>query len=259
MNFRILIPVALIAIGAGLYGLSGNLLKKEQEPVEVTTAEDIHYMTVWKAASAIEMGHVVTRRDFVREKITEQEANQHGLDLESSVNFVEGMVAAQPILPDQWITQDDFATPDQPEYIDLTIAKNKVPYGIKVNSDTMIGGVITHGTIVDIVALSSITQNLASTDNVKPIQTIYYSPLLMAIKVLKVEEKTLDKGTEIRLILELTRKELATLIIAKKISQIEVHKSAGIEQAEFLNANSGDVLPTYQAIKEYRAESKNVN
>jgi pilus assembly protein CpaB len=88
-------------------------------------------------------------------------------------------------------------------------------------------------------------------------ESININPVLVAIKVLKVEqnERFLEQEAKVNLILELTRKQVAKLSIAKSIATLEVHKSVGPEQAALLHANSGDVLPEYRAIVEYRAGS----
>ncbi|WED26087.1 Flp pilus assembly protein CpaB [Vibrio sp. DW001] len=258
MNFRILIPVALIAIGAGLYGLSGNLIKQDAEQNVVDVVEDVNMITVWKAKEDIKRGQMVTRTQFYVTKVTEPEANDNGITEDVEIEFVRGEVSSKDISSDGWVTQLDLIKPDQDGYIDLIIADNMVPYGVKVDSDTIIGGVITHGSLIDVVALSSLSQNLASSDKVQPIQTVFFSPILIAVKVLKVEQNVLEDDTEVSLVLELTRKQLAKLVIAKKIAQLEFHKSVGAEQAELLQANSGDILPTYRAIKEFRAGDVNI-
>ncbi|MDB1123128.1 Flp pilus assembly protein CpaB [Vibrio algarum] len=253
MNFKILIPVALIAIGAGLYGLSGSLINQDVEQTVVEAIEDVNMITIWKTKQDIKQGDMVTREQFYVERVPESEANQNGIVDDVEIEFVRGAIASKDMSADVWVTQLDLVRPEQDGYIDLIIKDNMVPYGVKVDSDTIIGGVITHGSLIDVVALSSINQNLASSDKVQPIQTVFLSPILIAVKVLKVEQSVLNDDTQVSLVLELTRKQLAKLVIAKKISQLEYHKSVGAEQAELLQANSGDILPSYQAIKEFRA------
>lgn len=65
--------------------------------------------------------------------------------------------------------------------------------------------------------------------------------------------------TEVNLILELTRKQVATLTVAKRISEIEVHKSIGEYQKADLHADAGDVLSNFKSVVEYRAESVTIN
>lgn len=139
-----------------------------------------------------------------------------------------------------------------------------MPYAILVNETDIIGGLITHGSIVDVVALSSEEQNLANEETVTDYQTVSVSPILMAVKVLKVSQETTQESrsesqsNHVTLILQLTQKQVAKLAIAKNITQLEVHKSLGEQEASALQANSGDVLPDYRAIVEFRADKVTV-
>ncbi|MFC1234498.1 Flp pilus assembly protein CpaB [Vibrio sp. F74] len=253
MNFRILVPTALIFLGAGLYGLSGNLLDKGEKPKLEEVTEDIVMISVWKAKDSISAGQTVTRSELFIEQVPETEANQHGIDEPVDIEFVKGLVSAQDVVKGQWVTMENLLTPEQDGYIELTIADNKVPFALSVSNETVVGGVITYGSLVDVIALSSLNQNLANNETVQQYQSFTVSPILMAVKVIKVEKNEIRDRTEISLVLELSRKEVAKMVIAKKIAQLEVHKSIGKEQAEQLHADSGDVLPTYRAIKEFRA------
>lgn len=252
MNLRVLIPVALIMVGAGLYGLSGNLLSQKKEPI-VEAVEDVLMVNIWKTKSELNKGQRVTRTDFIVEKVPESAANAQGISEDVEIEFVRGLVVTQDLTTGQWVTMNNLLKPEQDGYIELTISKNMVPYSIKVDPETIVGGVISHGSIVDVLALSSLTQNLANNDTVQEYQTFTISPILMAVKVIKVQKSDIKDKIEVSLVLELTRKDIARLVIAKKIAQLEVHISTGKEQAEQLHANSGDVLPTYRAIKEFRA------
>ncbi|PJC86099.1 Flp pilus assembly protein CpaB [Vibrio sp. HA2012] len=260
MNLKILLPIAVIAMGAGLYGLSGSLDTQENSPAVTEAAPK--QLRIWLTNTALQPGQVVTSRELETRLVPEAEANKHGLVSDTSIQFVKGMVAGLALESGQWVTNSDFVTPDKPEYIELTTAKGMVPYAIKVEPETMIGGVIGQGSLVDIVALSSTDQNLANENTVRGYQSVSVSPVLMAVKVLQVQKHTpteIEKATsktvsnDVTMVLELSRKQLAKLVVARKIAQLEVHKSVGSAEAEQLHANAGDVLPSYQAIKEFRA------
>ena len=276
MNLRILIPVALIAVGAGLYGLSGKImtakLAQQEKPQNEVVKPVARKVRVWTLKQDLWAGQVVIRDHLQTEMVSSEEAIKYGLTenedgkiADVKIRFIKGMVAGSNLKAKQWVTAADFVAPDQERYIELTISENMVPYAVKVDPDTIVGGVISHGSFVDVIALSSINQNLANDQLVKDFQSISISPVLMAVRVLKVlqQEKPASKAspatTEVSLILELSRKQIARLVIAKKIAQIEIHKSIGVEQAELLQADSGDVLPTYRAIKEFRAGDAAIN
>ncbi|PJC86113.1 Flp pilus assembly protein CpaB [Vibrio sp. HA2012] len=276
MNLRILVPVALIAVGAGLYGLSGRILTSnipstDEPQSEVSSGVEIKTVRIWTVNQDLLPGQLVTAELLDAQMVPYDEARLHGMTENEegtipdiTLPVVEGMVSGETLTAGQWVTKTHFVTPKQERYIELTISEDMVPYAIKVDPDTIVGGVITHGSYVDIIALSSLTQNLATDTKVKDFQNISISPVLMAVRVLKVqkEEKPATKVSpatvEVSLILELSRRQIARLVIAKKIALLEVHKSIGQKQAEQLQANSGDVLPTYRAIKEFRAGSASV-
>ncbi|PWI35225.1 Flp pilus assembly protein CpaB [Vibrio albus] len=266
MNLKVLLPVAVIAMGAGLYGLSGNLVQNTEKPQE-KLAEAPKQLRIWLTKNTLQPGQVVTNRDLETRLVSESEANQHGLVNDTNIEFVKGMVAGEELEPGQWITNRDFIHPDDPAYVELTVSQGMVPYAVKVEPETIIGGVITQGSLVDIVALSSVSQNMASENTVRGLQSVSLSPILMAIKVLQVQsyiptevEKVTSKevDTDVTMVLELSQEQLAKLIIAKKIAQLEVHKSLGAVEAKRLRANSGDVIPGYQAIKEFRAGATSI-
>ncbi|MDG3085994.1 Flp pilus assembly protein CpaB [Vibrio hannami] len=265
MNLKIIVPIALIAISAGIYGLTQN---KQQEPVKVVAAtpqkEEIK-IKVWKSKQELVPGQEVTQADLKIELLSEQQAHEMGIAKNVSLQFIPHMVAGLKIEPNELVHQSSFVSPDDAEYIDLTIGEGMVPYAIKVDPETIVGGLIKHGSLVDIIALSSTNQNLAIESNVDAYQSVSISPVLMAVRVIKVQkEELLDevKGrqnqSDVSLIIELSRKQLARLLVAKNIAQLEVHKSMGKDQAELLKANSGDVLPSYKAIREYRSSDAKI-
>ncbi len=271
MNLRILVPAALIAVGAGLYGLSGRILTSTVPQSgdilhDVSEQEEIKTVRIWTVKQDLLPGQRISNEHLQANMVPYSEARMHGLTENEegiipdiSIAMVDGMVAGEQLVTGQWVTSADFVTPKQSRYIELIISENMVPYAIPIDPDTIVGGLITHGSYVDVIALSSVSQNLASENNVRDFKSISISPVLMAVRVLKVQKeerpatKVAPAMTKVSLILELSRKQIAKLVIAKKIAQLEIHKSIGVEQAEQLQANTGDVLPTYRAIKEFRA------
>lgn len=265
MSVKILLPVALIAVGAALYGLSGSYfsqLQPQEETVEVEP--EANQIEVHLVNRELVVGEAVSAEDFAPKMVDEKTALELGFSVEEPFIFEAGMVSRQGISADTWVKNDDFVTPEQDGYVELVIQDDYVPYPIKIDPNAIIGGLITHGSLVDIIALSSINQNLANESTVGTFQSVSISPVLMAVKVIKVDKNiiaaTKNKAeiTEVSLILELSRKDVAKLAIAKNIAQLEVHKSIGKQQAEQLHANSGDVLPDYRAIKEFRASELTV-
>ena len=259
MKLKVLVPIALIAIGAGLYGLSENYFSKNTQQVDTSTkTSDPLLASVYVVAQEIPKGQQISKALLEVKRIPEEQALQMGIDTSQPLSLPKGGIAIQNIPVGEYVTAATLIFPDELGYIDAVLQPNKVPYALVVDPTNIIGGLITHGTLIDVVALSSEQQNLANEETVTSYQTVSVSPVLMAVKVIKVSQDTYEEGrnksvTTITLILELTQKQVAKLAIAKNIAQLEVHKSLGLQEASELQANSGDVLPDYRAIVEFRA------
>ncbi|MEZ9417944.1 Flp pilus assembly protein CpaB, partial [Vibrio sp. 10N.286.49.E1] len=84
----------------------------------------------------------------------------------------------------------------------------------------------------DILSISTPDTLLVETSSNRK-NSVSVTPIVMGVKVLQVNKqlieasRTLPESTEIRLIVELTRNQVAKLTIAKHISSLEVHKSIG--------------------------------
>ncbi|SON49516.1 Flp pilus assembly protein CpaB [Vibrio tapetis] len=258
MRLRILLPVILILTGAALYGASKSYLT-QVAPKEVVEEAPPVMVEIIVASKSMITKHLLVQADIKSISVLEESAIKMGYVADEKFEWHDGLLVKAAVAEGQFITRDLFLAPDDSEYIDFIIEKGYVPYPISVSESAIVGGVIRNGTLVDIVALSSVNQNLANDDEVGTFQSVSISPVLMAVKVLKVEQnitpatKNSSEKKDTSLILELTRKQVAKLAIAKNIAQIEVHKSLGVEEAEQLHADAGDVLPDYRAIKEYRA------
>ncbi|WP_117235018.1 Flp pilus assembly protein CpaB [Vibrio maerlii] len=262
MNIRILVPIALIAVGAGLYGLSGQLIQTPPPSPTASSGEPVtqaepaeNSVTIWVTTQALTRGQAIDVTQFERQSVSEKEFERFGF----VTKLERGMVVKQTVAPGTRLTPKLVATPQDAGYVEAVIHPDRVPYAIEVEPNAIIGGLIDHGTLVDVIAISSASQNLADDVVITNYQSVSVSPLFAAVKVLKVDkqETLLEQGRSqlnVNLILELTRGQLAKLSIARKISLIEVHKSFGANVVHELQANSGDVLPDYRAIVEYRAE-----
>lgn len=259
MKSKILTILALFMVAIGAFGLSGILRPPEPVRTEVIdeTVEAPARIQLWYAKADLIMGQEANREHLAIKSVEQADANYAGFNDDVDLDIKPGMIARLAINKGQYVTQDDFVAPDEDGFVDLTIREGFVPFPILVPPDSIIGGIISHGTDVDIIALSSAHNNLARNSEVGDSdKSLELRPILAAIPVLQVleQEPSNNKEHKVNLILELTRNQVARLTIAKQLASLEVHKSIGEEGANKLRANSGDVLPNFRSVTEFRAE-----
>lgn len=263
MKKNIILGVAVIAILFGLYGLAGNLSKQEPKPV-ATAEQKEATVQVWTLVENVKKGQLVDRAQLKLQRISESEANSKGVVSDINLAFVPGTVYRQDINENSVAFPELMLTPEQDGYVELIIAPNRVPYAIKTQSESVIGGIITQGTFVDVLSISTPDTLLVETSTNRN-NSVSVTPIIMGVKVLQVNKqfieasRTLPESTEVRLIVELTRKQVAKLTIANHISTLEVHKSIGDYQKSDLQADAGDILPGFKSIVEFRANQIVVN
>ncbi|WP_238104609.1 Flp pilus assembly protein CpaB [Vibrio cincinnatiensis] len=265
MNSKLLIALALLAIAAGGYGLFAPATPPPAQPVvtEVPQAVPEKQWQVWVARHALQSGQLITRSDLELRQIDEQQALALGVNQDVRVEFLPEMRVNQSRLSGDILWPEMLLTPNQAGYMELILTPDHVPFPISVKAESVIGGVIRPGSLVDVLALSSLKQNLANDETVRSFETVSLTPVLMGVKVLQVNQQAVSEGSSTNInsvtrsqasvILELTRKQVATLTIARHIAQLEIHLSDGNSQVSELSANAGDVLTDYKAIQEYRA------
>ncbi|MBE3667485.1 Flp pilus assembly protein CpaB [Vibrio navarrensis] len=264
MNSKLLIAVALMVIGIGGYGLLTPSAPIASAPTEDATPNTpIKQYQVWLAKEPLQKGQLVSRTDLELRRIDEAQALSLGVNQDIELTFVADLRIERDLAAGEVVWPEWLITPEQPAYLDLILTPNHVPFAIQVNPQSVIGGVIRPGTLVDILALSSLKQNLATDETVRSFETVSLTPVLMGVKVLQVNQQSSHSSSgrneeltsQANVIVELTRKQVATLTIARHIAQLEIHLSAGNSLASDLSANAGDVLTDYKAIQEFRAGS----
>ncbi|WP_434999425.1 Flp pilus assembly protein CpaB [Vibrio scophthalmi] len=264
MRSKILMLIAFVAIAVGVFGLFFS--KSEPIPTVKVTEEapEIFFKSYVLAKNGVAKGDEVKRSDFKIVKLSEREANNKGFNKNTLFEFEPGSVYKTDLSSGQNVFSTDVIQPSQSNYIEFILAKDHVPYPIEVSPSAIVGGVINIGSYVDILALTG-HQNPDPESEKQKKKQVSINPVLTNVKVLKISVENIDTGFgqgEIEqnyLILELDRKQVAVLTIAKNISAIEVHKSIGNYSLTELEANAGDVLPDFKAIKELRAEKIIVN
>jgi pilus assembly protein CpaB len=272
VNSKLIFIIAFLAIAVGLYGLSDLLLNNEQpNQLQTQTLQlPVKQIHVYFAKSALNPGDQITLANLDKQLLPESEANQFGITEDMLLTLVNGTVANVTIAPGDVVATEMLTQPDQVGYLDLVTEDNYVPYAVKVDSSAVVGGLISPGTLVDVLAIASEQENLATNPDINSYKSLSITPLLMAVKVLQVKRKEVEATRrnpateEVHLILQLTRKQSAKLTIAKRIALLEVQKSAATNRElavreNELRANAGDVIEDYKAITSYRADKVSIN
>lgn len=260
MNIKVVGLAAIVAIVGGVYGIlhQPQVKKAEVKSVQQKT------LKIYLSSRTILKGKPITHSDIKIENWPESKAQQFGIEKDMQLNFASHPLAREDIKSDAIIYSENIISEQDTDYVDFVISPGMVPFPIDINSDSVVGGVIRANSLIDVLALASTNQNLANDRSVNSYKGVTLSPVLMNIKVIKVAvEQIKNKDGKLdheqnSLILELTPKQVATLTIAKRIAQLEVHQSVKNATAKELSANAGDVLDSYHAITEFRAGSASV-
>ena len=257
--------VFIIALIIMLGGLAVGIFISHSSGKPVVTTEPEHKAPatydVWIAAHALKRGQSVGRNDLSLTTLTDSQAKQKGIRESSTLSFVKGMAANKAIEAGQVVFPDMVTSPDQDGYFSLLIKPGQVPFPLIVSSTSVLAGVIQPGTYVDVLALSSRNQNLADAESVRDFKSMTVTPVLMGVRVLQVQRSSttsMEPSDKANLILSLTRKQASTALIARKMAELEVQVSNGDTPSWELTADAGDVVSSYRAIKEFRAETSTV-
>lgn len=262
MNSKIILGLAFLAISIGLYGVVNVPMdtfpvQPEEPIIEVT-------FKVWKLTHPAVKGQQLKRSDFVIEYLPEARAALLGIDRNIELDWNAPQFAVHDIAAYELVDLNMLTSPGDSQYLQAVIRPGFVPYNVKVPGRDVLGGTIAVGDLVDISVLSTPDQNLSSEDTVSDIQHLTMVPLLAQIPVLDmvtsekaVSTLTLEKETQVTLILQVTNQQLAQLTVAQRIAEVAVHKSLGKEFSDDLEADSSDIIPSSGGtggIREYRFE-----
>ncbi len=269
MKSRLLMLLSLIVLGVGIIGAVLTRVDSPQ-PVLTSVEEELEEVKIliWTPKDTLTKGQFIDRADLQLQKVPESEALAFGIKDDMEMTFTPKMVVNRTVEKDTPVFPEDIVLPSQAGYFKLIMDPEAVPYPVSVDLSSVVGGVVEAGSFVDVLALGSKSQNLTNGAVVRNIGDLALSPILLNVKVLQVirpdAEAEKDSAPEefggqdgegsgaASIILQLSRKEVATLTVAKRIAQIEVHLSNGQASVAELSADAGDVMSDFKSVKEYR-------
>ena len=241
----------MIAISIGLFGMSQTTNTASSAPEQVKELDKLPDPTVmvWVAKKDLMFGSTVQRIDLIIQRISQTQADRLGIVNDIKLSFNKDLLVKKDILQGDIVTPDMLLSPGQEGYLTLVIREGKVPFNLRVENDAILGGAISIGDVVDIASISSSEQNLSNSDSISNVKSLKMAPLLTQIMVLDIiqQEKSVrlnskSMKTVTTLVLEVSNRELAKLVIAERIAELEVHKSIGAEFSHELHADSSDVI-----------------
>ena len=267
MKSRLLMLLSLVVLGVGVVGAIFTRVDVSQPVVAVDEKKpEEASVLIWMPKNTLVKGQFVVRSDLLLQNVPESKALEFGIKEDMDMVFVPGMVVNRTVNQHTPLFPEDIVQPNQAGYFKLIMEPGTVPYPVSVDLNSVVGGVVDVGSYVDVLALGSKSQNLINGAVVRNIGDLVLTPILFNVKVLQIIRPNLDVeeentnpngfgGEDLELasvILQLSRKEVATLTVAKKIAQIEVHLSTGESSALELSADAGDVMTDFKSVKEYR-------
>ncbi|MEI8612103.1 pilus assembly protein CpaB [Enterovibrio sp. Hal110] len=257
MSQRVFFLISILLVFIGVLGLSGFFKSKTPSAV---IAPNVIYK-VAQLNSDIRKGEILERPDIRYIKLTEEDALKNGISNNIEINHISGMVAKRNINASEFIRSNDFLMPGDPGYLDAVTGEGMTPYPLNILRSDYIGLGISVGDFVDIIILTSDEQNIGETSNSKYIssfRSLAVSPLIKNVKVLAIDENDDDF---LPLTIELSRQQIAKMVIARRIGIIEVIKSSFKVQSHNMdiNANTHDVLPNFKSVVEIRGQTRALN
>lgn len=254
MKTRILLVLPILIITLGVYSLMQRLSSDQIESTEIKV-EPVKKVMTYRLNQDVVKGEKLERNHVVIESLTEEKSNNLGVKQDVEIDFILGGLFLDDMKVGEYLFPNDIISADDEGYINFIVSKGKIPYSIVFPKSQVFGSGIVQDSNVDIVSISesdSIAEDYVSIE-----------PLLMNIRVLKVQEiESINddvSDTSISVVLELTRQQLTQLLVSQRISDLDIHQSTGENNIDTLQADSGDVLPHFNAVTEFRAKEKTFN
>lgn len=278
MKSRLLMYLSLIILGVGLIGI--YLLKTAEPapkndiplPVAEVAPPPEETVQVWKSKADLSKGQFVSRDNFYIEEVPKSQALLLGVDKDIQLDFMDGMVIKKNTSADQPIFPELLAFPNQEGYFRFALEEGFMPVPVAVRASAVLGDVIQAGSIVDILALASPTENLNNSSVVRDLSNVSLTSVVNGVKVLQVYKKEVDKPKNngsmvsailpagqdmnmVTVIMQLTKQQAAKVAMARNISQLEILLSSEKTRRSYINIDSGDLLPEAKPVRELRPGS----
>lgn len=260
MGQRVVFLIGFVCVFLGVFGLylqmEGSKSAVESDVVHVN--DDLKIRMILSNQD-LAKGTPVQPEYFRYVYVNESEALANGIAEDQKIEFEAGMLLARDMRKDEFLGSNFILSPDDDNYINVQLAEGMSPYALEIPKASFYGAGINVGDLIDIVVLTSDDENIGESGNdgrIESFRTLAVSPLITQAKVLNIDSFQ-ESREELSLTIELSRDEIAKMIIATKIGLVEVFRSSSsIHVSNATKARTQDVLSDYQSVLEYRG-SKN--
>ncbi|SBS25912.1 hypothetical protein MAQ5080_00405 [Marinomonas aquimarina] len=276
MKSRLLMYLSLIILAIGLVGI---YITQVNQPftTESSTADSLTQteaqappektIKIWRTKEAVIKGQQVARSDFKVDEIPESEAFELGIEDDVELQFPDVLVMKMALEKDSPALPEYFITPEEDGYFRYVLEDGYLPVPISVRANAVVGDVIQAGSIVDILALTSTTQNLTSAQ-IRDLANVSLTTILSGVKVLQVFKKSnveeniedadgrLGSGSDnkVPMILQLTKDQAAKVSMAQGIAQLEIMLSSDEDRGKYIDIDLGDIITDFKPVRELRVK-----
>lgn len=275
MKSRLLMYLSLIILAIGLAGI---YMTQVNQPLstETSSADSIAQtgvqappektIKIWRTKEAVIKGQQVSRSDFRVDEIIESEAFELGIEGDVELQFPDVLVMKMALDKDSPALPEYFITPEEDGYFRYVLEDGYLPVPISVRANAVVGDVIQAGSIVDILALTSTTQNLTSAQ-IRDLANVSLTTILSGVKVLQVFKKSNVEdniedadgrlgvdSNKVPMILQLTKDQAAKVSMAQGIAQLEIMLSSDEERGNYIDIDLGDIITDFKPVRELRVK-----
>lgn len=268
-NSKLIIAVLFVAVLLLVFG-AVDFLRPTQTIIQAAPVEapPEQQFTVWQLEQEAYRGDYTKELPLKRVVLKASEAHAHGINSDVLPELLNTTILRHDKPASSYLYPHDVVQVGDEDYIDFLITPGKAVYPLTISSANLIDGFIRPGDHIDVLAVSSPNDNLASNQNVKKFNGVKAQMLLEKIKVLSVGDHKTNKKTassetnrlsarqdqtsdsRVTIVVEVEPKWIPKVTLAQRTMHLEVYKSQAATMAS--STYVSDVIDNYTGVIEMR-------
>ncbi|KLV04163.1 hypothetical protein ABT56_16280 [Photobacterium aquae] len=268
MSSKVIFFIAFLAVVTGLYGVYDALTPVHQsEQAAPIQEQPLQYVTIWRSKDNLKKGQAIKADELVREQVLLDEAIKFGINSDIELDFAPTTLLNVDVPKGALVFSEYQTKKNQVGYLDLLVRNGKTLYPLHVSTRNLINGYIHPGDYIDILTISSPSENLSSQNNlVSSFDGLEARLFLSHLRVMNIGDESNDVVTAkaametdgmTTIIIEVDPDDIARLSLAQKTTQIEIYRSQHYRGA--LDAVVSDVINNYSGVVELRGSTNTSN